>query len=312
MAHEGLQPPALEQPVVPVAVSTRQPSAASTAGSHRARRLPNEPAAFACGSGFVSPSWNQDPDDQGCVPERLIWLSRYMAWVLRHGARDLGLILDEGWLRVSMMLRHEKFAGITDDDVRLVVKESCSKARPRFELLEEGELWIRATHKQGRAVKPSAPQRALQRAVVAAPSATSAIAYSVAGVPTPCREESPVGRGGVQQWPTWEDAKKNCEQVATGTTQQLSAEDDAGAAAEAVAAQDSQKGETVETALEVTWQKYQSDEGYWWWCEATEDCFVEARPEPWSKFLDPDSGRAYWYNTPSQWFWEHSGRAGPP
>jgi len=48
--------------------------------------------------------------------------------------------------------------------------------------------------------------------------------------------------------------------------------------------------------------------GRWWWCEADSQWFREREPGPWKKFLDPTSGRHYWWHSNNgAWFWTHSG-----
>merc|ERR1711879_477999 len=40
----------------------------------------------------------------------------------------------------------------------------------------------------------------------------------------------------------------------------------------------------------------------WWWCESTEDWFLERDPGEWSKYKDPDSMMDYWYKSAELWF----------
>jgi len=54
----------------------------------------------------------------------------------------------------------------------------------------------------------------------------------------------------------------------------------------------------------MEWQKYVHEGNvHWWWCETTGDWFLEASPEPWSRYLDPTSKRQYWWRDDTNWFW---------
>jgi len=61
----------------------------------------------------------------------------------------------------------------------------------------------------------------------------------------------------------------------------------------------------------MMWTKYAANAeltSFWWWCEADNDCFVETDPGDWREYLDPNSGKTYWWNTSNEkWFWPHSG-----
>jgi len=87
-----------------------------------------------------------NPMDEGNLPKRLEHLSRTMARVLRHS----GPIGPDGWCPLSDLMKVSEMAGWPKEDIVMVVKESFSKNRPRFELKDEdckpGTL-IRATHK---------------------------------------------------------------------------------------------------------------------------------------------------------------------
>lgn len=89
--------------------------------------------------------------DIGNVPQRLVWLSRNLAMVLRHGADKRGVNLEgpEKWARLSQILALPGFASHTEADLEEVVRESHSGDQPRFEIKKEatGQTWIRATHK---------------------------------------------------------------------------------------------------------------------------------------------------------------------
>ena len=89
-----------------------------------------------------------DGINRGNLPANLISLSRLMAKILRHeteleDCKDCG-----GWVPLDMLLRHPEMRNITLPDLRVVVEESYSRDRKRFELqLREDAQWIRATHR---------------------------------------------------------------------------------------------------------------------------------------------------------------------
>lgn len=97
---------------------------------------------------------NSEPD-VGNLDPRLMPLSRNLARILRHAAKDFGLKIDTsgpdgGWCKLHDLFAQTQigWTGFTEDDVREVVRESFSGTRPRFEINETaGCLWIRATHK---------------------------------------------------------------------------------------------------------------------------------------------------------------------
>lgn len=65
--------------------------------------------------------------------------------------------------------------------------------------------------------------------------------------------------------------------------------------------------DALSSQSEVPWEQYQSDDGSpWWWSPVDGTCFVEACPDPWAKYSDPDSGRCYWYLDEHHWFWVHT------
>lgn len=53
------------------------------------------------------------------------------------------------------------------------------------------------------------------------------------------------------------------------------------------------------------WTKYQLPEGngYWWYCEADGESFIEDAPGDWSCYSDPESGKRYWWKNDDKWFW---------
>eukprot|EP00401_Gymnodinium_catenatum_P039946 CAMPEP_0117541024 /NCGR_PEP_ID=MMETSP0784-20121206/43802_1 /TAXON_ID=39447 /ORGANISM="" /LENGTH=429 /DNA_ID=CAMNT_0005337699 /DNA_START=68 /DNA_END=1354 /DNA_ORIENTATION=- len=54
----------------------------------------------------------------------------------------------------------------------------------------------------------------------------------------------------------------------------------------------------------LAWHKYVYEgKGTWWWCEANGDWFLENSPGPWTQYLDPTSGRQYWWRDDTNWFW---------
>lgn len=75
---------------------------------------------------------------------RLIKASKSLSWILRHGAIKEGLSMDSsGYVKVSDLLQHPKFASYTLEDINFVVLNNNKK---RFALKEDqGELYIRAT-----------------------------------------------------------------------------------------------------------------------------------------------------------------------
>merc|ERR1719443_142727 len=86
-----------------------------------------------------------DARDEGDLPEHLMPLSRGMARILRHVGPGMGITfvtLGEGrpghWCAVEAMLRQRDLQRFTAEQVRLVVRESFSKDKPRFEIEWEG------------------------------------------------------------------------------------------------------------------------------------------------------------------------------
>jgi 2'-phosphotransferase len=74
----------------------------------------------------------------------IVRLSKSLSWLLRHNAEKEGFnLLEGGYLPVADILRHKRFSGWTEADVRQVVA-TCEKQR--FGLLESdtGQLLIRA------------------------------------------------------------------------------------------------------------------------------------------------------------------------
>lgn len=304
-------------------------------------RSGGEPGPSVGKRGNVYTSWNVDPEDQGCLPEDLIWLSRTLARVLRHGAGEFGFTLDgtERWLKVSEILSHEKFAGHTEDDVKLVVKESYSKDKPRFELKDERGLWIRASHKPSRsgrtaghgnvAVHGTKGASAAMASTAVNPIATKPHAASMAagtpatGTGTPATSSLAMSRAvpAATSLPPDPWCQPGCSDPWGGSTAQVEDVPTPLRCKPAAVAHEStgksyvadEEVPTMPIATEVHWQQYlgADGEGPWWWCEATNDGFIEACPGPWVKYLDPDVGKVYWYNTPSEWFWEHSGSIVP-
>eukprot|EP00419_Tripos_fusus_P043206 CAMPEP_0172788968 /NCGR_PEP_ID=MMETSP1074-20121228/207224_1 /TAXON_ID=2916 /ORGANISM="Ceratium fusus, Strain PA161109" /LENGTH=572 /DNA_ID=CAMNT_0013626003 /DNA_START=38 /DNA_END=1756 /DNA_ORIENTATION=+ len=75
-----------------------------------------------------------------------------MARVLRHKGPEEGLVIcPDGWCPLGAFMQVSEMAGWSKEDVMMVVKESFSRDRPRFELKDgdgnSGTL-IRATHKR--------------------------------------------------------------------------------------------------------------------------------------------------------------------
>lgn len=89
-----------------------------------------------------------DPEDQGRLPPELVPLSRSLAMVLRHQLYHLPAD-EECWCPVDDVLRLPECEGWSLDDIDIIVRESFSKSRPRFEMDKrpDGRLWMRATHK---------------------------------------------------------------------------------------------------------------------------------------------------------------------
>ncbi len=77
-------------------------------------------------------------------------LSKFMSFVLRHGAVKLGIPMDSGaWILVSDLLKQREMTGITQQTIEEIVKNNDKK---RYELQTiDGNLMIRATqgHSKG-------------------------------------------------------------------------------------------------------------------------------------------------------------------
>uniref|UniRef100_A0A1A7YB65 2'-phosphotransferase n=2 Tax=Iconisemion striatum TaxID=60296 RepID=A0A1A7YB65_9TELE len=84
--------------------------------------------------------------------DRDVHLSKSMSYVLRHGARNMGLHMGtDGFLFVEDLLAHSQFCSYTLEDVKRVV---ATNDKQRFKLLshpEDGRLQIRAN--QGHSVQ---------------------------------------------------------------------------------------------------------------------------------------------------------------
>jgi len=83
-----------------------------------------------------------------------------------------------------------------------------------------------------------------------------------------------------------------------------------GGGAEAVAAATTRAaggGAGAQVAQDSTgkdWQKFLTEEGkVWWYCEATEDFFMEEAPGSWRRCFDEASGHHYWWKTDGTSFW---------
>jgi hypothetical protein len=55
------------------------------------------------------------------------------------------------------------------------------------------------------------------------------------------------------------------------------------------------------------WHRYLSMEHGWWWSDLDDDCFLEADPGAWCRFVDPQSHRPYWYLDDAKWFFTDTG-----
>lgn len=97
------------------------------------------------------PRESNSKKDIGNLPFRLMWLSRNLAHVLRHGAEKKKVSLEgpERWARLGQILILPGFSNHSEADVEEVVQESYSGDQPRFEIKRDpsGDYWIRATHK---------------------------------------------------------------------------------------------------------------------------------------------------------------------
>jgi len=86
--------------------------------------------------------------------EREVGVSKYLAYLLRHGAVKEGLdITDEGWVLVSEVLQlpSAKKDRITEADIRSIVQKNDKQ---RFALKEDNQrLWIRANQGHTMAVE---------------------------------------------------------------------------------------------------------------------------------------------------------------
>jgi len=52
------------------------------------------------------------------------------------------------------------------------------------------------------------------------------------------------------------------------------------------------------------WEKYQTDDGRTWWHrESDGDWFMEDDPGPWTKYIDANSGKHYWWKSNDHFFW---------
>eukprot|EP00971_Amphidinium_carterae_P000298 6133-Amphidinium_carterae.1 len=71
---------------------------------------------------------------------------------------------------------------------------------------------------------------------------------------------------------------------------------------------------TIDSTMQQSsdWARYQTVEGlWWWWCEATEDWFMEHDGKGnegllWQAFLVPETDDAYWWSDDQHWFWVSS------
>ena len=71
-------------------------------------------------------------------------LSKSLSWLLRHNAEWEGFsLLEGGYLPVDDILRHARFIGWTEADVRRVV-DTCEKQRFSLAEMDTGQLMIRA------------------------------------------------------------------------------------------------------------------------------------------------------------------------
>lgn len=58
-------------------------------------------------------------------------------------------------------------------------------------------------------------------------------------------------------------------------------------------------------AEEPIWQKYATvdGDGVWWWCRLDGDWFLESDPGEFAKYMDPGTGKSYWWKSDDKWFW---------
>lgn len=93
----------------------------------------------------------QDPRDLGNLPSHLLPLSRDLAHFLRHcaGKDEFPCLNPQGWIAVRILqtLRFRTLHHVSNEDLDIVVRESYSKQKRRFEFRDNrGEKEIRAVH----------------------------------------------------------------------------------------------------------------------------------------------------------------------
>ncbi|CAH8521809.1 unnamed protein product [Dicrocoelium dendriticum] len=95
--------------------------------------------SYCCGS--VSSGANLP----SVLPRRRVFISKRLAWVLRHGAHKVGLTLTKGgYLYVDDVLQTPSFHGVTLEDIRQVVDSDDKTRSELWPSPESGRLRVRA------------------------------------------------------------------------------------------------------------------------------------------------------------------------
>lgn len=267
-----------------------------------------------------------DPEDQGNLPERLLPLSRALARVLRHTVCGQD---SEGWTRIDRIMDLPEMSSWTEDDLDLVVAESFSKDKPRFEVHRRHYArLIRATHHRTKDSRSGGlgstcgggggrlgSQRecggfggssssfrdpAAARRYGSPPRSRGLVDREIA-TPPPVRRQTPQGRlsaesrGSGDPWAGGLRPFCNKPKLEPPAIPSTCVNEDTHLPL----------GLSLLGSLDgVQWTRYQLPEcdGTWWHCsraDGEEDFFIEESPGPWSQFFDPGCERAYWYNADS-------------
>lgn len=96
---------------------------------------------------FSGASLSRSSVRRGSGGEKDVKLSKKLSWVLRHGAVDEGLDVDDaGFVSVAKLLSLKSFRGCTLQDLQRIVKENDKQ---RFTLVEDDDRTFRIRASQG-------------------------------------------------------------------------------------------------------------------------------------------------------------------
>lgn len=79
--------------------------------------------------------------------------SKYLSFVLRHGANEIGVAMDQqGYVSVDEILKTKKAKGYTFNDLKLVVDNNNKKRFEMNEIEEDGKKTLKIRAVQGHTI----------------------------------------------------------------------------------------------------------------------------------------------------------------